>query len=53
MQDSGWEPPADYVWHHSEDLGVMELVPREVNGSFVHDGGREIVEELIAKGLYP
>ena len=30
----------EWTWHHSEIEGVMELVPRELNGSVPHTGGR-------------
>lgn len=33
------ETPADYTWHHSEDLGRMYLVPLRLHKKVNHTGG--------------
>lgn len=39
------------TWHHNEQLGLMELVPFDVNDKFPHTGGRAIFEWLVEVGL--
>src|SRR5699024_2610345 len=34
--------PVGYDWHHSEDLGVMQLVEEEIHQKTGHTGGRQI-----------
>ncbi|CAM4489731.1 hypothetical protein FHS16_005149 [Paenibacillus endophyticus] len=34
--------PEGYVWHHSEEPGVMQLVDRSLHESTAHTGGRSI-----------
>jgi hypothetical protein len=31
--------PTGYTWHHSEDLGLMELVRKDVHRAVGHTGG--------------
>lgn len=31
-----------YIWHHSEQMGVLELVPTELHNSVKHTGGKAI-----------
>lgn len=33
------ETPEDWVWHHSEDIGIMELIPRDLHDVVKHTGG--------------
>lgn len=41
-QISDNETPEGYTWHHSEDMGVMQLVDAEVHASTGHTGGRTL-----------
>lgn len=34
--------PEEFVWHHSEDQGVLQLVNKELHQNTGHTGGREI-----------
>lgn len=36
------ETPEEYVWHHNEQAGVLQLVDKEVHQNTGHTGGREI-----------
>jgi hypothetical protein len=43
-----------YTWHHSEDLGKMELVEKAAHNAFLpHTGGRAIFETLLEHDLVP
>ena len=33
------ETPDDFVWHHHEDMGVMQLVPSDLHSNIAHTGG--------------
>ena len=46
--------PPDYTWHHNEELGLMQLVPKSLNsaaGGFTHTGGTSIYKTLISAGF--
>jgi hypothetical protein len=45
--------PDGYTWHHSEQLGRMELVETAAHDPFKHDGGRAIFEQLVDEGIIP
>ena len=36
------ESPRGLTWHHHQDLGKMQLVDREIHGTFKHTGGMSI-----------
>ncbi|MCK2000767.1 HNH endonuclease [[Brevibacterium] frigoritolerans] len=36
------ETPSDFVWHHHEEAGILQLVDREVHENTAHTGGREL-----------
>lgn len=36
------EKPNGYTWHHSEDVGIMQLVDSEVHAETGHTGGRAL-----------
>lgn len=36
------EIPEGYAWHHSEEIGIMQLVNAEVHASTGHTGGRTL-----------
>ena len=44
-RDPSWVKPAGWTWHHVEDGTTMELVPRGLNNSLTHDGGRSFVQD--------
>ena len=37
----------DWVWHHHQELGVMQLVNREVHKAFAHTGGFAIYQAAV------
>ncbi|MCG3131835.1 MAG: hypothetical protein FLDDKLPJ_02645 [Phycisphaerae bacterium] len=39
MKHLGDKPPEGYRWHHHQDIGRMQLVPKELHVSIGHDGG--------------
>ena len=32
--------PTTHVWHHNEELGVMELIPKDLHKAVRHTGGQ-------------
>lgn len=40
------ETPEDWVWHHSEEMGVMELVPRDLHKTVGHTGGQAAYKHM-------
>jgi hypothetical protein len=36
------DKPEGYTWHHSEDLGKMQIVPTNIHGTTGHTGGKSI-----------
>jgi hypothetical protein len=39
--------PDDYTWHHSEDLGLMQLVPTAIHDPVYHWGGVAVHKRLM------
>ncbi|WP_067729138.1 HNH endonuclease [Oceanobacillus damuensis] len=36
------DTPEGYVWHHTEDPGVLQLVDKEIHAETGHTGGRSL-----------
>jgi hypothetical protein len=36
------ESPPGLTWHHNQDVGKMQLVDRDIHGTFRHTGGKAI-----------
>ncbi len=34
--------PANFIWHHNQDLGLMQLVDEKVHSQFWHSGGMSL-----------
>ena len=47
FQKGGVKPPGEWVWHHSQDLTTMELIPFEVNDAVRHMGGASIIRTML------
>jgi hypothetical protein len=45
------DTPGGYVWHHHQDLGVLQLVRQDVHGVVRHAGGVAFYNALIDAGL--
>ena len=43
--------PKDYVWHHNEEIGVMELVEEKAHDAFAHNGGFALYKRVV-NGVY-
>ena len=39
------------TWHHHQDLGIMQLVPRKYHNPVSHTGGASLYNQFIEKGL--
>jgi len=38
------QTPDGFIWHHHEDLGLMQLVDEGIHGSFWHSGGFSLIK---------
>ncbi|MBS0190197.1 MAG: HNH endonuclease, partial [Planctomycetes bacterium] len=50
-KEMGKVRPQGYLWHHSEDLQHMELIPEEVNDEVRHLGGASLWRLIDEEGL--
>jgi A nuclease of the HNH/ENDO VII superfamily with conserved WHH len=39
--------PAGFTWHHNENLGLMQLVEKDVHLAVAHTGGFAIFKSLM------
>ena len=38
IDEPKWREPEGYTWHHSERVGIMQLVPTAIHDAFKHTG---------------
>ncbi|WP_444934008.1 HNH endonuclease [Microbulbifer sp. JTAC008] len=43
----------DLTWHHHQDLGVLQLVPRSIHGPVTHTGGVSLHDQFVRLGHLP
>lgn len=45
--DKARDTPANYLWHHHQDLGVMQLVRKDVHALVPHSGSVSIWQQAM------
>jgi hypothetical protein len=43
----------DWVWHHHEDMGTMQLIRRDVHKAFAHNGGVAVWQRVYGQEYRP